>query len=144
MLVSAAVFMALPLVAVGEAKVSGVRVGVSVRVRVGVRVGIGVSVTVAVLVGCVGVTVRVLVGVGESPMVSVALLAALHERAVAFYRALTPGQFLRGLMHPENGRMTIEQVLALYAWHGDHHIAHIMSFRERERLFGSGHPESWE
>jgi hypothetical protein len=79
-----------------------------------------------------------------SPMVSVALLAALHERAVAFYRALTPGQFLRGLMHPENGRMTIEQVLALYAWHGDHHIAHITGFRERERMYGSGHPESWE
>ena len=82
--------------------------------------------------------------VAVSPMVSVALLAALHERAVAFFRALTPGQFLRGLMHPENGRMTIEQVLALYAWHGDHHIAHITSFRERERMYGSGHPESWE
>jgi hypothetical protein len=79
-----------------------------------------------------------------SPMVSVALLAALHERAVAFFRALTPGQFQRGLMHPESGRMTIEQVLALYAWHGDHHIAHITSFRERERMYGAGHPESWE
>lgn len=65
------------------------------------------------------------------PMVSVALLAALHERAVALFRSLTPAQFARALMHPENGRMTVEQVLALYAWHGDHHIAHITAFRER-------------
>ena len=66
-----------------------------------------------------------------SPMVSIALLSTLHERAVALFRALTPEQFVRGLMHPENGRMTIEQVLALYAWHGDHHIAQIRSFRGR-------------
>jgi uncharacterized damage-inducible protein DinB len=65
------------------------------------------------------------------PMVSVTLLASLHERLVALFRALTPEQFSRALMHPENGRMTIEQVLALYAWHGDHHIAHITGFRTR-------------
>jgi hypothetical protein len=67
-----------------------------------------------------------------SPMVSLALLAAVHERAVAVYRALSAEDFARGLMHPENGRMTIEQVLALYAWHGDHHTAHITQFRARE------------
>lgn len=77
-----------------------------------------------------------------SPMVSVALLAAVHERLVALLNALTPAQFIRALMHPENGRMTIEQVLALYAWHGDHHIAHIRAFRER--VYGAGHVESWE
>jgi uncharacterized damage-inducible protein DinB len=67
-----------------------------------------------------------------APMVSVALLAALHERVVALLRALTPEQFTRGLMHPDNGRMTVEHVLALYAWHGDHHIAHITALRQRE------------
>ncbi len=60
-----------------------------------------------------------------SPAVSVALFSALHERAVALFRSLTPAQFQRGLMHSENGRMTIEQVLAMYAWHGDHHVAHV-------------------
>jgi uncharacterized damage-inducible protein DinB len=67
-----------------------------------------------------------------SPMVSVALLSALHERVVALFRSLTPGQFTRGLVHPENGRMTLEQVLALYAWHGEHHIAQVVAFRTRE------------
>ena len=69
-----------------------------------------------------------------APMVSVALLSALHERVVALYRALTAEQFARGIMHPENGRMTVEQILAMYAWHGDHHIAQITAMRERERL----------
>lgn len=68
-----------------------------------------------------------------APMVSIAMLAAMHERVVALFRSLSPEQFARGLMHPENGRMTIEQVLALYAWHGDHHIAHIRNFRTREQ-----------
>jgi len=58
-------------------------------------------------------------------MVSVSLLATVHERLVAALRALTPADFARGLMHPQNGRMTVEQVLAMYAWHGDHHIAHV-------------------
>jgi len=27
--------------------------------------------------------------------------------------------------------MTIDELLAMYAWHGDHHAAHITSLRER-------------
>ena len=60
-----------------------------------------------------------------SPLVSLSMLATIHERVVAVFRSLSQTEFERGLMHPENGRMTIEQVLAMYAWHGDHHIAHI-------------------
>lgn len=67
-----------------------------------------------------------------SPEVSVAMVAALHARLVALLRALTPQQFARTLMHPDNGRMSVEQVMALYAWHGDHHIAHIRSVRDRK------------
>ena len=69
-----------------------------------------------------------------SPMVSLALLASVHERLVALLRALEPAQFTRGLFHPENGRMTVEQVLALYAWHGDHHVAHIVNMRTRDGI----------
>ena len=60
-----------------------------------------------------------------SPMVSLSLLATVHERIVAIFRSLSPDGFERALMHPDNGRMTVEQVLAMYAWHGDHHIAHL-------------------
>ncbi len=60
-----------------------------------------------------------------SPLVSLSIMATIHERVVATFRSLSQTDFERGLMHPENGRMTVEQVLATYAWHGDHHIAHI-------------------
>lgn len=68
------------------------------------------------------------------PSVSLTLLSALHERIVALLGALSETDYARTLMHPENGRMTIADVLAMYAWHGDHHIAHIVNLRKRESI----------
>jgi len=68
-----------------------------------------------------------------SPLVSVALLAATHERMTAILRAMKPEEFSRAFMHPENGRMTIDHLLGMYAWHGDHHVAHIVGMRERAK-----------
>ena len=65
------------------------------------------------------------------PDVSLTLLEATHARLVPVLRAMSPEDFRRGLMHPENGRMTLDDVLATYAWHGDHHVAHIQGVRER-------------
>lgn len=64
--------------------------------------------------------------------VSVQLLEALHSRWVAFLRSLKPEQFSRTFMHPESGGWTLDQSVAMYGWHGKHHIAHIMTLRERE------------
>jgi len=36
----------------------------------------------------------------------------------------------RTMRHPAIGLLRLDQVLALYAWHGDHHIAHINRARE--------------
>ena len=63
---------------------------------------------------------------------SLTLLDAVHERWVAILRAMTPADFERTLIHPDSGRQRLDQVLALYAWHGPHHIAHITSLRERQ------------
>ena len=62
---------------------------------------------------------------------SLQLMEAVQERAVAVLRATTPADRERTLMHPENGLMRIDQLAALYAWHGDHHIAHIQNLRTR-------------
>jgi hypothetical protein len=62
---------------------------------------------------------------------SLTLLETVHERWVAILRAMTPTDFERPLVHPESGRQRLDQMLALYAWHGPHHIAHITSLRER-------------
>jgi hypothetical protein len=64
---------------------------------------------------------------------SLALLDAVHERWLAIVRALEPADFARGFVHPEHKRvMTLDQTLALYSWHGKHHVAHVTSLRERE------------
>lgn len=64
--------------------------------------------------------------------VSLNLLDSLHLRWVSLLRSLQPGDLNRALRHPESGIMTLEKLLALYAWHGRHHTAHITSLRERQ------------
>jgi uncharacterized damage-inducible protein DinB len=63
--------------------------------------------------------------------VSLALLEALHQRWVLLLRVLAPAQFARTFRHPEMGVMTLDQQIAMYAWHGRHHLAHITSLRTR-------------
>ena len=72
--------------------------------------------------------------VGATPVeTSLRLLEALHERLVILLRSLEPAQFQRTLFHPErNAVMTLDELLALYAWHGRHHAAHITGLRQRE------------
>jgi hypothetical protein len=63
--------------------------------------------------------------------VSLQLLAALHERWVLLLRGMGPAEFARTLNHPESGVLTLDGLLAMYAWHGRHHTAHITGLRER-------------
>jgi uncharacterized damage-inducible protein DinB len=62
---------------------------------------------------------------------SLDLLTALHQRWVTLLRAMTPADFGRTITHPEWGKPTLDTMLALYAWHGRHHTAHITTLRER-------------
>jgi len=64
---------------------------------------------------------------------SLDLLDALHERWVALIRSLSSDDHRRTFVHPDHGKtFTLDQALALYAWHGRHHTAHITSLRVRE------------
>jgi hypothetical protein len=56
---------------------------------------------------------------------SVALLESLHRRWVAFLRALPAAEFSKAYVHPELGRVTLDEAIALYAWHCRHHLAHV-------------------
>lgn len=62
---------------------------------------------------------------------SLALLEALHERWVYLLRSLNDSDFARTFRHPEHGVRTLDWMVALYAWHGPHHVAHITSLHER-------------
>jgi len=61
---------------------------------------------------------------------SLDLLDALHARWTGWLRTLGTDDWTRTLEHPEIGTLTLDQLLALYAWHGRHHVAHITSLRE--------------
>ena len=63
---------------------------------------------------------------------SLRLLEALHGRWVMFLRSLDAAQFDRSFRHPERGLVSLDWTLALYAWHGRHHTAHITALRDRE------------
>ncbi len=63
---------------------------------------------------------------------SLSLLENIHERWVAILRSLSSSDWKRGYHHPEHGRLfTLDQVAAMYAWHGRHHVAHITALRAR-------------
>jgi len=63
--------------------------------------------------------------------ISLTLLDSLHDRWVRLLRAMQPSDWKRTFRHPELGLVSLEKNLALYAWHGRHHVAHITSLRER-------------
>ncbi|MEP6763766.1 MAG: YfiT family bacillithiol transferase [Gemmatimonadaceae bacterium] len=63
---------------------------------------------------------------------SLLLFDALHERAISVLRSVSVADRARKYVHPENGPTRIDQMVALYAWHGDHHIAHVLNLRKRE------------
>ncbi|MFN3267238.1 MAG: YfiT family bacillithiol transferase [Deinococcales bacterium] len=64
--------------------------------------------------------------------VSVQLLSMLHLRWVALFESFTEADWQRTYNHPVGGLTTLEQMLALYAWHGAHHVAHITTLRQNK------------
>jgi uncharacterized damage-inducible protein DinB len=73
-----------------------------------------------------------LADVGLTPIeTSLALLDALHDRFVRVLRMLDEPSWSRTFRHPELGLVRLDGNLALYAWHGRHHVAHITALRER-------------
>ena len=66
--------------------------------------------------------------------VSLRLLESLHERWVAIWKSVPAADFkTRGFVHPEHKRfISLDKVLAMYAWHCRHHTAHITELAKRK------------
>jgi hypothetical protein len=60
---------------------------------------------------------------------SLCMLDCLHSRWVKLMRGMTEAEWARSFRHPELGLVSLAKNASLYAWHGDHHIAHITSLR---------------
>ena len=62
--------------------------------------------------------------------VSLTLLEAVHSRWVTLLRSLEARDFARKFNHPEAGLHDVDWLLALYDWHGNHHLAHITTLKQ--------------
>jgi len=66
------------------------------------------------------------------PTISLNFLKALHAKWVVLLRQLKPDQLKREFIHPETKKnVPLDRLIALYAWHGDHHLAHITELKKR-------------
>ncbi len=69
----------------------------------------------------------------HSPVeVSLKLIEPLHERWIELLGSLQESDFARTFRHPEHGVKTLDWMLFLYAWHGNHHTAHITELRKQK------------
>jgi hypothetical protein len=62
---------------------------------------------------------------------SLHLVENLHGRWALLLKTLSDADLARTFRHPEIGVVRLDTNLALYAWHGRHHTAHITGLRER-------------
>jgi len=60
------------------------------------------------------------------------LLGLIHQLLVSLLQSVKAEDYERSYIHPEYQRIySLRQVVALYAWHGNHHLAHITHLAER-------------
>src|SRR3954469_18302044 len=64
--------------------------------------------------------------------VSLGMIDGIHQRWAALLSSMTDDDFQKKFRHPETGDWTLDDALAMYAWHSRHHTAHITSLRKRE------------
>lgn len=63
--------------------------------------------------------------------VSLDLIKSLHRRWTDLLKQLSDEQLNREFLHPESGSKKLNETICHYAWHGNHHLAHITSLKKR-------------
>lgn len=64
--------------------------------------------------------------------ISLNIIRGVHKRWVRVLEFVSDGDWKKTLRHPEKGEMSLKMLTAHYAWHGNHHLAHITTLKERE------------
>lgn len=59
------------------------------------------------------------------------LLDSMHFRWGLLLDSLSIEDFKRSFLHKHLGEVTLDVNVALYAWHGKHHVAHILGLRKK-------------
>lgn len=63
---------------------------------------------------------------------SLQIIKGVHKRWAYLLKNINDADWNRCLNHPEAGKMSLRKLTALYAWHGNHHLAHINALKERK------------
>ncbi|WP_042477915.1 YfiT family bacillithiol transferase [Bacillus ndiopicus] len=64
--------------------------------------------------------------------ISLTCLTALTTRWITILESLTDKQLKSSFIHPDAGKILLEECIGLYAWHGAHHLAHIKQALQRK------------
>ena len=63
--------------------------------------------------------------------VSLDLIKSLHKKWSVLLRNLSEEDLNKEFLHPESGMKNLKETVCHYAWHGNHHLAHITSLKQR-------------
>jgi len=70
---------------------------------------------------------------------SLKIIEGLHSRWTKLLKSLKSDDLKKEFIHPEHGkRFSIGETIALYAWHSNHHLAHVkqaLKFKDNFDLF---------
>jgi len=67
------------------------------------------------------------------PVISLNVLKALHAKWIVLLKGLKPEHLKREFIHPETKKnVPLARIVMMYAWHGDHHLAHITELKKRK------------
>lgn len=63
----------------------------------------------------------------QHPSISINLLKALHVKLIELLKGLTAEDLVKEFVHPETQKkVSLQRLIALYAWHGEHHLGHVL------------------
>jgi len=63
--------------------------------------------------------------------VSITLIDSLHKRWTSLLKQLSKKELDKEYLHPESGMKNVRETISHYAWHSNHHLAHITSLKKR-------------
>jgi len=63
--------------------------------------------------------------------VSLDLIKSLHIKWTTLLKQLSEEELDKEFLHPESGMKKLRESISHYAWHGNHHLAHINSLKQR-------------
>lgn len=67
---------------------------------------------------------------------SISILVGIHKKLSILLKNLNQDKLEREFIHPEHGKhFSIEETIGVYAWHGNHHLAHIKQALQHKGQF---------